>query len=41
MHGENHSKARLSGHHLGVTFRSFLKRHGLDHGSDDGEHTKL
>jgi hypothetical protein len=31
FHGENHPKARLSGHRLGVTFRGFHKRRGLDH----------
>src|SRR6266404_593449 len=34
VHGENHSKARLAGHHLRVGLGGLLERHGLDDGGD-------
>src|SRR2546425_652165 len=37
LDGENHSKARLAGHHLRVGLGGLLERHGLDHGGDSAE----
>ena len=41
VHGENHSKARLAGHHLRVGLGGSLERHGLDHGGDSAEHAEF
>src|SRR6266478_4901571 len=41
VHGENHSKARLAGHHLRVGVGGLLERHGLDHGGDSAEHAEF
>src|SRR5215813_13111333 len=41
LYGENHSKARLAGHHLRVGLGGLLERHRLDHGGNSSQNAEF